>query len=144
MEEAIDDGLLSQLTFDRLISEALLVAPHFLQPEEVSALKGDLSELRTLRSAMAHHPFWFHPKLNDRGEVFNLVPLIRRGKASLPLTTAFTKRLNDTITSLIERTAALAEAVRKHEKGRGKPAHEGRLTHPSAGRTAGHVARPCR
>ena len=121
VEEAFDEGLLSQLTFERRITVALLVAPHFLTPDEVSALKGDLSELRTLRNAMAHHPFWFHPQLNDKGEVFNLVPMIKRGKGALPLTTAFTEKLNATITSLIERTAALADAVRKREQERGLP-----------------------
>lgn len=120
VEDAFDEGLLSQLSFERRISVALLVAPHFLAAEEVSALKGDLSDLRTLRNAMAHRPFWFHPELNDKGEVFNLVPMIKKGKVAQPLTTAFTKKLNSKIISLIERTSALAEAVRMREQDRGK------------------------
>lgn len=120
VEVAFDEGLLSQLTFERRITVGLMVAPHFLAPQMVSALKADLSELRTLRNAMAHHSFWFQPLLDDKGEVFKLVPMIKRGKGAIPLTTAFIEKLNVTIASLIERTAALADAVRKREQERGR------------------------
>ena len=40
--------------------------------------------------SMAHKPFWFHPELNDKDQVFNLVPMIQRGKAPIALTSAFT------------------------------------------------------
>jgi len=66
---------------------------------------------------MAHKPFWFHPELNDKGEVFNVVPMIQRGKAPVALTTQFTAKLNERIATLIERSSKLAEAVGKREVG---------------------------
>lgn len=111
VQDAFDEGLLGPLTFERRINVIMLIVPHVLSSDEVASLKADLSELRTLRNAMAHKPFWFHPELNDKGEVVNLVPMIQRGKAPLPLTTAFVERVNKMIASLIERTAALAAAI---------------------------------
>jgi hypothetical protein len=111
VQEAFDEGLLSPLTFERRINVIMLIAPHVLPLDEVASLKADLNELRTLRNAMAHKPFWFHPELNDKGEVFNLVPRIQRGKVPLPLTTPHTERLNKLISGLIERTANLAAEV---------------------------------
>jgi hypothetical protein len=113
VQDAFDEGLLGPLTFERRINVVMLIAPHVLSSDEVAALKADLSELRTLRNAMAHKPFWFHPELNDEGEVVNLVPLIMRGKAPLPLTTPFMERVNALIAGLIEKTANLAAAVVK-------------------------------
>lgn len=109
VQDAFEDGLLGPLTFERRINVVMLVAPHFLSPDAVASLKADLSELRTLRNAMAHKPFWFHPELNDKGEVVNLVPMIQRGKAPLALTTAFVEQVNRLIASLIEKTATLTE-----------------------------------
>jgi hypothetical protein len=88
-----------------------LVAPHILAPDGVAALKADLNELRTLRNAMAHKPFWFHPELNEEGRVVNLVPMITRGKAPLPLSTALIEKVNAQIGGLIEKTATLAAAA---------------------------------
>lgn len=65
---------------------------------------------------MAHKPFWFHPELNDKDQVFNLVPMIQRGKAPIALTSAFTHQLNGQIAGLIDRTATLAATVAKREK----------------------------
>lgn len=109
VQEAFEEGLLGPLTFERRINVAILVAPNVLTSDEVVSLKADLSELRTLRNSMAHKPFWFHPELNDQGEVVNLVPMVQRGKAPLPLTTAFVDRANKLIASLIERAATLAQ-----------------------------------
>lgn len=111
VQDAFDEGLLGPLTFERRINVVILIAPHVLTPDEVASLKADLSELRNLRNAMAHRPFWLHPELNDKGEVVNLVPMIQRGKAALPLTTAFVERVNKLIDGLIERTAKLAAEV---------------------------------
>ncbi|MEQ9606692.1 MAG: hypothetical protein RLN99_03390 [Kiloniellaceae bacterium] len=111
VQDAFDEGLLGPLTFERRINVVMLIAPHILTADEVASLKADLSELRTLRNAMAHRPFWLHPELNDRGEVVNLVPMIQRGKAALPLTTAFVEQVNKLIGGLIERTARLAAVV---------------------------------
>lgn len=111
VQQAFDEGMLGPLTFERRINVLMLIAPHVLSSDEVASLKVDLRELRTLRNAMAHKPFWFHPELNDNGEVANLVPMIQRGKASLPLTTAFVEQVNSLIAGLIERAAALADAV---------------------------------
>jgi hypothetical protein len=96
----------------------LLIAPNFLTEDEVKTLRGDLNELRTIRNSMAHKPFWFHPELNDKGEVFNLVPMIQRGKAPLALTTSFIEKLNEKIGSLIERSSKLAVAVVEQEVGK--------------------------
>lgn len=120
VQDAFDEGLLTPLTFERRINVVLLVAPQVLPEDEVAALKGDLNELRTIRNAMAHKPFWFHPEVNDKGEVFNLVPMVQRGKAPVALTTPFVAKLNEQIASLIDRTAKLAKAVAKHEQERGK------------------------
>ena len=111
VHDAFDEGLLGPLTFERRINVVMLTAPHVLSPDEVASLKADLNELRTLRNAMAHKPFWFHPELNDKGEVVNLVPMIQRGKAPLRLTTPFMEQVNKLIAGLIESTAALAAAV---------------------------------
>ncbi|WP_319412775.1 hypothetical protein [uncultured Cohaesibacter sp.] len=113
-----DEGLLTPLTFERRNNVVLLIAPNFLTEAEVKTLKGDLNELRTIRNSMAHKPFWFHPELNDKGEVFNLVPMIQRGKAPLALTTSFIEQLNEKIGSLIERSSKLAVAVVEQEVGK--------------------------
>ena len=94
VQDVCDEGLLVPLSFERRINVITLIAPHVLSTDEVTSLKADLSELRTLRNAMAHKPFWFHPELNDKDEVVNLVPMIQRGKAPLPLTTAFVEQVN--------------------------------------------------
>lgn len=107
VREAFDDGLLGPLSFERRIILVLLIASHVLSSDKVESLKADLSELRTLRNAMAHKPFWFFPELNDKGEVVNLVPMIQRGKAPLALTTTFVEQVNKLIAGLIEKTAAL-------------------------------------
>ncbi len=89
VQDAFDEGLLGPLTFDRRINVVMLIAPHVLSSDEVASLKADLSELRGLRNAMAHKPFWFHPELNGEREFVNLVPVIQRGKSPQPLTTPF-------------------------------------------------------
>jgi hypothetical protein len=122
VQDAFDEGLLSPLTFERRINVVMLVAPHVLLPDEVASLKADLNELRTLRNAMAHKPFWFHPEMNDKGEVVNLVPMIMRGKAPLALTTPYTEQVNALISGLIERTEKLAAAVVRRSMGSGGPA----------------------
>lgn len=117
VQTAFDEGLLTTLTFDRRINVVLLIAPGFLTKDEVKTLKSDLNELRTIRNSMAHKPFWFHPELNDKGEVFNLVPMFQRGKAPIALTTPFTEELNQKISSLIDRSSKLAAAVVEREVG---------------------------
>lgn len=121
VQEAFDEGLLGPLTFERRINVVMLIAPNVLTPEEVASFKVDLSELRTLRNAMAHKPFWLHPELNNEGEVVNLVPMIQRGKAPLPLTTAFVEHANKLIAGLIERAVALTSAVAGHSLTAGLP-----------------------
>lgn len=121
VQEVFDEGLLGPLTFERRVNVVILIAPSVISPDEVASLKADLSELRTLRNAMAHKPFWFHPELNDKGEVVNLVPMIQRGKAPLPLTTAFVEQVNALIAGLIERTAALAASVAQRSLTAGLP-----------------------
>ena len=111
VQEAFDAGLLGPLTFERRINVVALVAPHILASHDAAALKVDLNELRSLRNAMAHNPFWFHPELNEDGKVLNLVPMIMRGKALQPLTTTFIEKVNAQISDLIEKTAALAAAA---------------------------------
>ncbi|HEY0834097.1 MAG TPA: hypothetical protein VGE72_09345 [Azospirillum sp.] len=113
VQDAFDEGLLAPLTFERRINVVMLIAPHVLPADEVASLKADLGELRTLRNAMAHKPFWFHPELNDKGEVTNLVPMVMRGKAPLALTTPYTAQVNILISGLIDRTAKLAATVAK-------------------------------
>jgi hypothetical protein len=76
---------------------------------------GDLNELRIIRNSLSHKPFWFHPELNDKGAVFNTVPMIQRGKAPIALTTPFIEGLNQKIASLIDRSSKLAAAVVKRE-----------------------------
>jgi len=111
VQETFDEGLLGPLTFERRIAVALLIAPHVLPADQVASFKGELTELRTLRNAMAHRPFWHHPELNDAGEVVNLVPVIMRGKAPLPLTTPFVEQTNVRIANVIAQAYALAEAA---------------------------------
>lgn len=111
---AFDEGLLGPLTFERRISVLMLIAPHVLSSEEIASLKADLNELRLLRNTMAHKPFWFHPEIDDKGDVVNLVPMIQRGKTPIALTTTFVEQLNTLIMRLIERTAILAATIEKH------------------------------
>lgn len=115
VQAAFDEGLLARLTFDRRISVVSLIALHFMTADEAKNLKGGLNELRLIRNSMAHNPFWFQPELDEKGEVFNLVPMIQRGKAPVALTTEFTVKLNQRIATLIEQSSKLAEAVRKQE-----------------------------
>lgn len=115
VQDVFDEGLLALLTFERCINVTLLIAPHFMEDDEVKTLKGDLTELRTIRNSMAHKPFWFHPELNKDGEVCNLVPMIQRGKGSIPLTTSFIETLNEKVASLIRRSSKLAFDVAKRE-----------------------------
>ncbi|MBO9452764.1 hypothetical protein J7426_21025 [Tropicibacter sp. R16_0] len=117
VQSAFNEGLLAPLTFDRRINLVSLIAPHFMTEDKAKTLKGDLNELRTIRNSMAHKPFWFHPELNDMGEVFNLVPMIQRGKAPVALTTEFIANLNERIASLIEQSSKLAEAAGEREMG---------------------------
>jgi hypothetical protein len=111
IREAFDEGLLKPLTFERKINVAILVAPKILAEEDASAFKAELNDLRSLRNAMAHNPFWFHPELNQDGQVVNLVPMIMLGKNPLPLTTAFVEKANVQIGGLIERSAKMAAAA---------------------------------
>lgn len=62
---------------------------------------------------MAHKPFWFHPELNDKGEVANMVPLIMRGKSPLALTTELIEQLSVRIAALIGKVSDLATMVAK-------------------------------
>jgi hypothetical protein len=130
VQEAFDEGLLGPLTFERRINVVMLIAPNVLTPDEVASFKADLSELRTLRNAMAHKPFWFHPELNDEDKVVNLVPMVQRGKAPLPLTTAFVEKANKLIASLIEKAVALSAAVAARSLTTGLP--NGELPEKSA------------
>lgn len=118
---AFDEGLLGPLTFERRINLVMLIAPHVLSSDEAVSLKADLSELRVLRNVMAHRPFWLHPELNDEREVVNLVPIIQRGKAPLPLTTPFVEQVNALIAGLIERTDSLAKEVAAYSLELGLP-----------------------
>jgi hypothetical protein len=111
VQRAFDEGLLAPLTFERRINVALLVAPHVLPEDEVAELKADLSDLRSLRNAMAHRPFWFHPELDAEDNVVNLVPLIMRGKAALPLTSEFIEKSNAQMTRLIAKTGIIASTL---------------------------------
>lgn len=121
VHDAFDEGLLGPLTFERRINVVLMIAPSLLTAEEVSALRDDLGNLRTLRNSMAHKPFWFHPELNDDGHVANLVPIIMRGKSPLPLTTALIEQLNRQIGDLIARTSGLAEMAARRSMQRPTP-----------------------
>jgi hypothetical protein len=111
IQETFDEGLLEPLTFERRINVVLLIAPHVLTADEVASFKAGLNELRTLRNAMAHKSFWFHPEVDSDGKVVNLVPVIQRGKAPLPLTTAFVEQANTLIAGLIDKAIALAAVV---------------------------------
>lgn len=117
VQAAFDEGLLAPLNFFRRVEVVSLIAPHFMTAVEAKTLKDDLNELRRIRNSMAHEPFWLHPELNDKGEVFNLVPMIQRGKAQVALTSQFIAKLNERIATLIEQSAKLAQAVGKREVG---------------------------
>ena len=112
---AFDEGILTPLTFERRINVALLIAPNFMSEDEAKDFKADINELRTIRNSMAHKPFWFHPELNTKGEVTNLIPMIQRGKGTLILTTAFVTELNEKIASLIDRSSKFASSVERRE-----------------------------
>ncbi|MCC2611427.1 hypothetical protein ABK249_05625 [Neorhizobium sp. Rsf11] len=121
VRDAFDEGLLGPLAFERRINVVMQIAPHVLSSDEAASLKADLSELRTLRNAMAHKPFWLHPELNDEREVVNLVPIMQRGKGLLLLTTPFVEQVNALIAGLIERTDNLAKGVAQCSPKSGSP-----------------------
>lgn len=110
-----DETLVAPLTFDRRIKVIQSIAPHFIGADDAKSLQGNLNDIRTTRNAMAHKPFWFHPELNANGEVFNLVPMIQRGKSSVALTGQFIEKLNEQISDTINRTSALAWLVAMQE-----------------------------
>lgn len=115
VHDAFDEGLLGPLTFERRINVAMLIAPHLLPAAEVASLKADLNDLRSLRNAMAHKPFWFHPELDVDDKVINLVPIIMRGKGALALTTALIEQLNIQISQMIAKVSNLSIlAARRH------------------------------
>ncbi len=116
--EIFDDNLLSWLTFDRRISIAKDIAARLFPSEKAVAFRSDLSTIRTIRNAMAHHSFWFEPQLNEKGELFELVPVIKVGKGSEPLTSSYIERLNLQISSLIEKSIELESLVREYEAAR--------------------------
>jgi len=111
VQEAFDEGILQRLTFERRISLALTVAVKFFDPDTFKDFDGKLTSLRTLRNAMAHNPFWLHPEFDDEGTLFNIVPLIKRGKAVVPLTTAFIEEQNEEIKRTIDLAQRLVAAV---------------------------------
>lgn len=116
VQAAFDEGLLGPLSFERRINAVMLVAQNVLSPELAANLKADLNELKALRNVMAHKPFWFEPELNETREVVQLVPMIQRGKSVLPLTSAFVEQVNKLVTTLIERTSALASECARRSK----------------------------
>lgn len=103
------ESLLDPLTFERRSNVIGLIAPQILSEEEARKLKSDLSEIRTIRNAMAHNSCWFRPELNEKGEVHDMMPMIMRGKAAIPVTQALVEDLNSKIRSLIDRSKDLAE-----------------------------------
>lgn len=111
VQDVFDDGILSQMTFERRINVAMLIAHHFFDAATVKGMSSELTTLKTLRNAMAHRPFWFHVERNDAGEVANIVPIIMRGKEPLPLTTAFVEDTNAKMQALIAATMRLEHAV---------------------------------
>jgi len=111
VQEAFDEGILQRLTFERRISLALIVAAKFLDPADYKNLDGKLTALRTLRNAMAHNPFWFHSEFDDQGTLINIVPVIKRGKAVVPLTTPFIEEQNEEIKRTIDLAQRLVTAV---------------------------------
>lgn len=111
VQDAFDEGILSPMTFERRINVAMLIAPHFFDAETVKGMSSELTALKTLRNAMAHKPFWFHPEMNDAGEVANIVPIVMRGKGPLPLTTAFIEETNAKMQSLIALSLRLEQSA---------------------------------
>ena len=111
VQEAFDEGILQTLSFERRIALATLIADKFFEVDDCKALKSGLSSLRTLRNAMAHNPFWFEPQFNDDNTLQGLVPVIRRGKGIVGLTTKFVEEQNRVIQGLIARSEALVVAV---------------------------------
>lgn len=103
-----DEGLLGPLTFERRINVVLQIAEQILPDGEVKSFKAQLNEMRGLRNSMAHKPFWLHPELNDEGHVFNLVPIVMRGKSPLPLTSALIEKVNRETAALIETSREFA------------------------------------
>lgn len=108
VREVFEESLLNTLTFERRINLILDIAPNLLPDAEVATLKAGLNELRSLRNAMAHRPFWLHPHINKDGRVTSLIPMIMHGKAPLPLTSALIDRLNVQIRSLVAQTNGLS------------------------------------
>ena len=111
VQEAFDEGILQRLTFERRISLALIVAAKFFDPVAFKDFEGKLTSLRTLRNAMAHNPFWLHPEFDDEGTLINIVPVIKRGKSVVPLTTPFIEEQNAEIKCTIDLAQKLVIAV---------------------------------
>ena len=110
MSEVFDD-IWGALSFERRINAALALAPHFLELEEVAGLRNDPSELRIMRNAMAQKPFLHEPQVDRQGRLVDFMPMVMKGKAPLPLTSASVGDLNALIQKLIEQTRALKVQV---------------------------------
>jgi hypothetical protein len=110
------NSLMGPLSFERRINVALSFAPLFVAADEIKSLKKDLGELRALRNAMAHSPFWFEPCYNSMGELEELMPMLMKGKGRLVLTSACAGEINALIRSLIDRSNSMAEAVVNREQ----------------------------
>ncbi|PTQ63431.1 hypothetical protein C8J45_1052 [Sphingomonas sp. PP-CE-3G-477] len=111
VQDAFDEGILQRLTFERRISLALIVAAKFFDPVAFKDFEGKLTSLRTLRNAMAHNPFWLHPEFDDEGTLINIVPVIKRGKSVVSLTTPFIEEQNAEIKCTIDLAQELVVAV---------------------------------
>lgn len=115
---AFEETILTKMQFDRRISTISQIAPNFLPDNEVKDLRSHLNELKTIRNAMAHNPFWFEPLLDDQGRLVDITPRINIGKGSQAITTDFVKELNQKIAGLIGRSHDLRKKVIFHEAAR--------------------------
>lgn len=101
------EALLEGLSFERRTNAALLIAEKLI-PTKVGELRADLTELRTVRNAMAHNPCWFEPRIDDEGIIVELKPQMRRGRGTVHLTKAQINEWNALVARAIRRTEFLA------------------------------------
>lgn len=107
VRQVFEEHILASLTFERRINCAMQVAKILLPANEVKTLQSRLSEMKSLRNAMAHNPCWFEPYLDHEAKVARLRPKMMKGKQEIAMDGDWVEKMNAEMISLIEETGRL-------------------------------------
>lgn len=105
--EVFGKALLSALNFERRTKAAVLIAEQ-IRSDDVKDLREGLSELRSIRNAMAHNSCWFTGEPDRDGVVRRLDAFINKGKGIVRLDRPLVDEWNSLMHRMIDLTARLA------------------------------------